>query len=312
MGESKNMTLTEDLLCRAFAEKVRGSREFLEWVISQTKFIEHQSRSRLLYEEQVRSRPHVLPENWWRHWWCRIPSTGREGETDIFLVFGDTGTGTRFALHIENKKNSEFLDGQSEGYEIRARLKMNDPKWLNYSDFETVLIASAAYRELRHTSCEPFNRFLSYEDIALFVPEFGLEMDGDLSQSLHVEQPSAISAARSQLIQWKQDADWTACIERIQRYYRLRRDLKFGARRAFPVIGFLCAHGSVTQDKLMNEFSLTKDDAATILANVTMAIQRKGSVWPPASGGWYTTMQKPHTYIVAPGFVAAWKHSLAE
>jgi len=104
------MSLNEDLLCRAFAEKIRRSAEFLAWVLNRTKFSEHRLSARLLYEEQVRSRPSVLPENWWRHWWCKIPGSGKEGETDIFLVFEVHETKKRFALHIENKKDSEFLD----------------------------------------------------------------------------------------------------------------------------------------------------------------------------------------------------------
>jgi hypothetical protein len=57
----------------------------------------------------------------------------------------------------------------------------------------------------------------------------------------------------------------------------------------------------------MNNFSLSSDDIMTILSNVTMAIQGKGSVWSPASGGWYMTTTKPHTYTVCPGFRMAWE-----
>jgi hypothetical protein len=171
------MSLNEDLLCRAFAEKIRQSAEFLHWVLRQTKFIENLSNAQLLYEEQVRSRPRVQLDNWWRHWWCKIPDSGKEGETDIFLVFEDIQARKRFALHIENKKDSEFLDGQPDGYRTRARLKMNDPRWLNYTDFETVLIAPAAYRAIQRASCDEFDRFISYESIAPFVPEFRLQID---------------------------------------------------------------------------------------------------------------------------------------
>lgn len=302
------MGLNEDSLCRAFAERTRNSAEFRSWVLGQTKF-GAQPDSILLYEEQVRSRPSVHPDNWWRHWWCKIPSSGKEGETDIFLVFEALQTKSRFALHIENKKDVEFLDGQPEGYEARARFKMGDPKWLNYVDFETILIAPSAYREARRPSCGIFDRFISYENIAAFIPEFILNVQKASAISLQAVQnpkprrsPQAIAS-----IQWQQDVNWRAAIERVLRYYLLRKNLKFGPKKSFLIINFLCERMSVTQDELMHKFSASKDDIATILANVTMARQGAGSVWSPASGGWYTTSSNPHTYIVAPGFVAAWK-----
>ena len=308
------MSLNEDLLCRAFAEKIRHSAEFLAWVLGQTKFSAHQSNARLLYEAQVRSRPRVQPNNWWRHWWCKIPGSGKEGETDIFLAFEDVDTKMRFVLHIENKKDSEFLDGQPEGYETRARLKINDPRWLNYVDFETVLIAPIAYRATRRPSCDVFERFISYESIASFVPEFLLQAHEESPVSIQLrsaEERQETLAVTVPSMPWKQDVDWSGRVERVLRYYRLRRDLKFGSRKSFPVINFLCERKSATQDELMHNFSLTKDDIATILANVTIALQGKGSVWSPASGGWYMTTPKPHTYTVAPGFVAAWEEQAA-
>src|SRR4051794_6558923 len=72
-------------------------------------------------------------------------------------------------------------------------------------------------------------------------------------------------------------------------------------RRWFPV-------SAATQEELMNTFSLTPDNVASILANVTMAIQpKKGPVWNPAVGGWYTTTGNPRTYIACPGFRTAWQ-----
>ena len=50
---------TEDELCRVFAEKVKGSNEFAEWILSKTKFKSRTSCSRLIHEKQVSSRPAV-------------------------------------------------------------------------------------------------------------------------------------------------------------------------------------------------------------------------------------------------------------
>jgi hypothetical protein len=294
--------LNEDALCRLFAEKIRNSAEFRSWVLDQTKFGGH-SDAILLHEEQAKSRPSVRADNWWRHWWCRIPSSGKEGETDIFLAFEAPRAKSRFALHIENKMAAEFLDGQPEGYEARARYKMSDPKWLNYIDFETILIAPREYREARRQSCDVFNRFISYESIATFIPEFLLDLRHARAASPQVvpDSKQSLSPQPVASIPWKQDLEWKAAIERVSRYYFLRKNLKIGSKRSFLIIDFLCERMSVTQDELLERFSLSKDDIAAILANVTMAIQRAGSVWSPASGGWYTTVPNPHTYIVAPG-----------
>jgi hypothetical protein len=186
---------------------------------------------------------------------------------------------------------------------------MHNPKWLTYEDFETILIAPTAYREARRLSCDIFNSFISYESVAAFIPEFRLDLLQASAMSLQAmlsSKQEPIIVEHSSIL-WKQDQDWKAAVERVLRYYILRNNLKFGSKKSFPIINFLCERMSVTQHELMHKFSLSTDDTATILANVTMALQRSGSVWSPASGGWYTTASKPHTYIVAPGFAAAWK-----
>jgi hypothetical protein len=161
--------LCEDMLCRIFAERVLSSADFCDWVLSHTKF--GGCKAKLLYEEQIAIRPKVKAENWWRHWWRKIPDLKRERETDIFLVFQACEGGDRFALHIENKQNAKFRPGQAEDYEPRARWMMRTPHYLNYSDFETILIAPMALRE-RDARALLFHSFISYEDISRFIPEF--------------------------------------------------------------------------------------------------------------------------------------------
>jgi len=164
------MKPNEDALCRLFANMMRNSQDFRAWVLSQTKF---EGRSaRLLAEEQASSRPKVNPENWWRHWWRKIPELDQERESDIFFVFEDEVDGGRFALHIENKQDAKFLPGQAEDYESRARWMMRMPRYLNYSDFQTMLIAPQSYRERNQQAAGRFHCFISYEDIGRFIPEF--------------------------------------------------------------------------------------------------------------------------------------------
>ena len=164
------MKYSEDVLCRIFAEKVRDSHDFCRWVLGHTKF--HDRTATLLYEEQVWRRPKVKPENWWRHWWRKIPELNQERETDIFLVFEGNMDCSRFALHIENKQDAKFAPGQAEDYEPRARWMMGMPRYLNYSDFQTMLIAPASFRQQDPKNSTIFDCFISYEEISHFVPEF--------------------------------------------------------------------------------------------------------------------------------------------
>ena len=96
---------------------------------------------------------------------------GSESETDIFAVF-DTGK-ERFALHIENKPpDGTLLIGQAACYRPRAAFKAFEPNWLNYSDFETILVASREFLLAHGEACHQFDVAVSYEDVAAFVPLF--------------------------------------------------------------------------------------------------------------------------------------------
>lgn len=161
---------SEDALCDAFADKLIESANFKNWLLDQTKFAPFASQAKLLHEEQA-MRP---AKRWWRHWWCKVPELAADSETDIFLVFQVADGGHRFALHIENKlAKSTFTNFQAEAYDFRARHMMNKPKYLSYSDFETILIAPLSFRDLYRSKSDLFDRYISHEDIARFVPAFG-------------------------------------------------------------------------------------------------------------------------------------------
>jgi hypothetical protein len=164
------MKQSEDALCRLLANRVRNSVEFREWLLGWTKF--HGRSVRLLDEEQKVGRPKVNSDNWWRHWWRKIPELSQERETDIFLVFEDLSDGLRFALHIENKQDAKFAPGQAEDYEPRARWMMGLPRYLNYRDFQTMLIAPASFRQMNQQKADLFHCYVSYEDIGRFIPDF--------------------------------------------------------------------------------------------------------------------------------------------
>ena len=161
--------MNEDDHCRAFAEKVRVSPEFASLILGYTKFSDRAGRVRLLHEEQVLARPNVRPDRWWRHWWCKIPEVGRERETDIFLVFEDTLTATRFALHIENKLDAPLSLGQAEDYEPRARFMAHKERYLSYSDFSTILLCRADYEIKNQEKAAVFDTVIHHEQLSGYL-----------------------------------------------------------------------------------------------------------------------------------------------
>src|SRR5258708_1300714 len=156
------MKRSEDELCLAFAERAKEFPQFASWILTRTKFRKHADHVRLLHEEQMNIRPRTF---WWRHWWCHIPELSKDRETDIFMVFEIEETKQRFALHIENKKdNGHFAEGQAEAYRIRAQHMANKMEYLSYEDFETILIAPAAFIGKYGAACNFFDTRISYEE----------------------------------------------------------------------------------------------------------------------------------------------------
>jgi hypothetical protein len=159
----------EDLQCLVFAEAVKHSPSVQKWLLAQTKFASHSGSARLLHEEQRTIRPRKF---WWRHWWCHVPELSKDRETDIFMVF-ETGEGWRFALHCENKLGTgRFEDGQAQAYAPRGRHMANQPKFLTYADFQTVLLAPRAFQQKYRSDCALFDIAISHEEVAAAVPYF--------------------------------------------------------------------------------------------------------------------------------------------
>jgi len=163
----------EDSLNLAFANKLLDSPEFIAWVLGHTKFSQYAAGVRLLKDEQEKAR---RARFWWRHWWCRIPESGEDSETDIFLVFEVIKSGMRFAVHIENKiAGSTFTPRQEFNYAARALHMLSNTKSASFkcTDFDTVLIAPTSFRDRFSEPCSQFGCFISHEDISKFIPSFG-------------------------------------------------------------------------------------------------------------------------------------------
>ena len=90
------------------------------------------------------------------------------------MVFEIAESKRRFALHIENKKDKgSFAEGQAEAYRIRAQYMMNKEEYLSYEDFATILVCPESFRERYRIKCDLFDAFISYEEVANFIPNFG-------------------------------------------------------------------------------------------------------------------------------------------
>lgn len=170
--------ISEVELDHALAEGLADRSELLALVLQGGRFDRFASTARILQTEQAAARPKA--KHWWKHWWCRLPD-GSESETDIFVVL-EAGA-DRFALHIENKP----LDGklslkQAVDYRRRAALKANDFAWLNYTDFECILVCPSGLAIQNDTAAQQFDRVLPYESIAQSLPLFEAALTGGRSE----------------------------------------------------------------------------------------------------------------------------------
>ncbi len=89
------------------------------------------------------------------------------------MVFGDELDNNKVALHIENKlTNGKYTQYQPEFYSKRAEAWKNNTKFGDYSDFETVLVAPLAFYKNNFEASQHFDKYVSYEEIAILLPEF--------------------------------------------------------------------------------------------------------------------------------------------
>lgn len=167
--------ISEVELDHAFAEGLLNIPGLLPEVLKGGRFARFALQAHLLDAEQATARPRA--NHWWKHWWCRLPD-GSESETDVFIVLDVPSA--RFALHVENKPaDGKLTMKQAVDYRRRATFKANDPTWLNYTDFETVLMCPAQFA-IEHPECaSQFDRVLSYEHLAQTVPTFAAALIND-------------------------------------------------------------------------------------------------------------------------------------
>jgi hypothetical protein len=143
-------------LDKIFKQYLDTNIAFQSWIISQTKF---KDRNLELVIEKI-----------WHQRWYRDPVTKKASETDIFLVFKDRDSGSRLALHIENKlTNSTWQAYQAENYKIRAEARKSS---YNYVDFQTVLMAPQYFIDAWSAQVAHFDVVITHEALSNFIPEF--------------------------------------------------------------------------------------------------------------------------------------------
>jgi hypothetical protein len=149
-----------------FASKLVESHEFRSWFLSRTKFARLWPLARLLQAEQQEAQG---ADPWWRNW--RSESAGRLA-TRMLFIFEVEQTKLRFALHVENVTSGDNLSASEKGsYRTLAQAMMNQECFLNYMDFETVLLAPQALI-VGDARTLNFDRRIPYETITGFIPQF--------------------------------------------------------------------------------------------------------------------------------------------
>lgn len=150
-----------------FASRLVESHEFRSWLLSRTKFARLWPLARLLRQEQEEAQPGAP---WWRNW---RSGAGGGSATKMLFVFEVEQTNLRFALHVESVTNCEALSASENGsYKTLAQAMMNQDRFLNYMDFETVLLAPQALI-VGDARTLNFDRRIPFETVAGFVPQFG-------------------------------------------------------------------------------------------------------------------------------------------
>lgn len=161
---------TEKELDLALADKLTSSPEFLAWFLSHTKFSGRRAALTTCRSDHPWGT-HPFP--------VTDPNTGvtldtkRQSETDVLLVLR-AEDGEVLGVHIENKIGSgKFTAYQPEMYWHRANHWKGNPHYGAYTDFDTVLVAPAAFMDRHAIQGKLFGCFISHEELAAHVPLFG-------------------------------------------------------------------------------------------------------------------------------------------
>ena len=151
-----------------FAARLVESHEFRSWLLSRTKFARLWPLARLMSKEQEEAQQGSGP--WWRNWRADVPGGLA---TNMLLLFEVEQTKLRFALHLETVTREDQLSASENGsYRTLAQAMMNQDCYLNYMDFETVLLPPQGLI-VGDARTLNFDRRIPFETVSGFVPQFG-------------------------------------------------------------------------------------------------------------------------------------------
>jgi len=160
--------LTEKQIDPIIENAFKESSDFVQWFLSKTKF--NGSIAKCVWSRS---------DHPWGRFTFKLPELDtseekeiiRDSETDVLVVLEDTNS-KRFAFHIENKlAEGHFTLYQPDMYKMRAEAWLEIEKFGNYIDFETILFAPLAFYKNNIEAAKPFDRYISYEEASIFIPE---------------------------------------------------------------------------------------------------------------------------------------------
>ena len=161
---------TEKELDLALAHELTSSAEFLQWFLSHTKFANRSAVATSCRADHPWGT-HPFP--------ATDPTKGaaldtkRQSETDVLLILR-AHDGEVLGVHIENKIGSgHFTANQPGMYWHRAKHWVKNSHYGGYTDFDTVLLAPAAFAGKNAAQAKHFGCFISHEDVATHVSLFG-------------------------------------------------------------------------------------------------------------------------------------------
>ncbi len=141
---------------------------FADWFLSKTRFNSYKAKYKWSRSDHPWGRFTVEVKD---EKTGKLETVTRDSETDVLIVY--EADELNIGLHIENKlADGHFTEYQPETYSQRAREWLNNDKYGNYSEFETILVSPVQFYKKNYKAAKHFDNFISYEDIADFLPEF--------------------------------------------------------------------------------------------------------------------------------------------